>query len=191
MVLFVGFTVIIFTKSHREICPEFWWLKSAVITIIRHRILSSSAFVPSGCRQFSWTMALRWCPRALPVSRTSLNVTRPFTSLVTPPRPRLLGQSPRLPPPSSFPHTCRRTIFDSFRRRAAQKHHNTATEAAIEFGQLCWKFTVYSGFFVTITIAGFFLYDVISSLWLALTSLVTNIPSSRNFQRHTGSVSLY
>jgi len=136
-------------------------------------------------------MALRWCPRPLPLSRTSLHVIRPFTSLVTPSRPRIAAPVLRLPPPSSFPHSCRRNLFAAFRKRAEQKHHNTATEAAIEFGQLCWKFTVYSGFFVAIAVAGFFIYDVISSFGHTLTSVVTNIPSSWNFQRYTDSLSGY
>lgn len=97
-------------------------------------------------------MAFRMRPSALPLRLKPLCGTRLFTSIV---KPRIAIQQP-LKPPSSFTSLVFRRNLFGMRKRTT----DSATKAAKTASQIAFRFTVYSGVFVVIAIAGFFIYDV-------------------------------
>ena len=103
----------------------------------------------------SLRMASRLCPRALP-SRFSpfYRTTRLFTSII---RPRVIIQQPLNKPPPLLVTSLvfRRNLFGM-----RKQTEDSATKAAKTAYQIIFRFTVYSGVFTALAIAGFFIYDV-------------------------------
>ena len=100
-------------------------------------------------------MSLRLCPRASP-SRFSpfYRTTRQFTSII---RPRIIIQQPlKTFPPLSFTSLVFRRNLFGMRKQTT----DSATKVAKSAYRIAFRFTVYSGVFIVIVIAGFFIYDV-------------------------------
>jgi len=133
-------------------------------------------------------MASRWnlVKPILPAIRSSS--TRQFTSLFKPSTPRtVLPFKPREIPWNSC-QVPRRTLFWSRKKQPKQYESTTETVAktAKTFGQLCYRFTLYSGVFVTAAIIGFFIYDVfclVSSIDLSRKLIIPG-DNQRRFKFH-------
>ena len=107
-------------------------------------------------------MALRLCPKTLPMRLNSLRQSRQFTSFIKPP------STPRTrfrPLKTHVPLVLRRNLF-GLKRQTTE----SATKEMKKFAKICYRFTVYSGVFVILAIGGFFIYDVCVYSFEELTS---------------------
>lgn len=118
-------------------------------------------------------MALRLGSRAISFKRK--NAAMQFTTFVKPLRTqRIVLQPPRAHSLNTSPAVFRRYIF-GLRKQTTE----SATKTVRTFAEMCYRFTVYSGVFVAITIAGFFIYDVLPAPRNWINNVVSNISSTR------------
>ena len=113
--------------------------------------------------------------------------TRQFSSFFKPNTPRITTPILSKEFPQELFVVPRRSLFGR-KKKSAELSSDSVTEKAKSFGQICYRFTIYSGVFIIIAVAGFFVYDV--HLMCPYVDLGPNLPSQGTAEGSTNSVSV-